>query len=105
MSGWLLRDYECEEGCRFEAMTRRTGAYSEQIVTCECGAPCRAVISPVSGRVRRAEVTTTGRSTWKRPPNCLNTETLADGQSTNEWRQERRKESIDRRRKQIRDNI
>lgn len=81
---YILLDYKCTAcGVLTESLESRT-APAPVITHTPCGADAVRIISPVTGRVKRGEVTT-GKN-GPPPAHALDTRPLAEGMSLTEFR-------------------
>lgn len=86
MSQWLMLSFTCPEHGEFESLTdKREGPAVSEL--CACGEPSPVVSSyAVHGRLKLGEVSQGKRHTADIPPWVMNTESLGDGEPTEDWK-------------------
>lgn len=100
---FIMVEYYCEEcEIRFDSLETR-GEVPPEMRHRECGNMAGFVISAPKKKTKYAEVSR-GKSD-PRPPHIMNTQAIADGVSTNDWRKQRSKARHDKRYAQIKANL
>ena len=100
---WILLEYLCEPcGLAHESLEPRD-APAEAITCLECGATCPRVLS--APHVSMPLVTVERGDNAPRPDGHMSTRSIADGESFNSWKQRRKQQRIEARRKQLRADL
>lgn len=87
---FILLEYRCPEcGASIESLETRAAPAA---TVPHCGASAARIISAVSGRLKRGEVTT-GKN-GDPPPGVIDTRPLADGMSVHEFRAKHRAKRV-----------
>jgi hypothetical protein len=86
---FILLEYDCPRCGRFEELISRSAAESaRRRPHSPCGSVAERVISAVRCMTKYGTVTR-GKSDPP-PPHAMNTQAIADGMTTSEWRQRRK---------------
>ena len=94
---WLLLEYRCDCGVTIESLERR-GEEPPTLPCRVCGGTADRAISAVRSKTVWGAAVSTGKSDPP-PPGVMDTRGLAEGMSYAEFRQRRRQDRIERRRR------